>query len=76
MPLRLRPFGVGGSVFEVVGGLLILRNALGTDEDEFSGWFATVEVVIGMLLLCAGIAGIAAATRRARMARSNRNRDA
>ncbi len=76
MPLRFRPFGVVGSVLEVLGGLLILRSVLWTDEEEYSGWFATLVVAIGTLLICAGVTGIAAATRRALMARSNRSRDA
>jgi hypothetical protein len=76
MPMRFRPFGVAGSVLEVLGGLLILRSVLWTNEDEYSGWFAAVVVGIGTLLICTGVTGIAVATRRALMARSARTRDA
>jgi hypothetical protein len=75
MALRFRPFGVGGSVLEVLGGLIILRSVLWADEEEYPGWFALVVVAIGTLLICAGATGIAAATRRALVARGNRNRD-
>jgi hypothetical protein len=75
MPLRFRPFGVGGSVLEVLGGLIILRSALWTDEEEYPGWFAVVVVAIGTLLICTGVTGIVAAARRALMARNNRSRD-
>jgi hypothetical protein len=76
MALRFRPFGVGGSVLEVLGGLIILRSVLwAADEEEYPGWFALVVVAIGTLLICAGATGIAAAIRRALVARGNRNRD-
>jgi hypothetical protein len=76
MALRFRPFGVGGSVLEVLGGLIILRSVLWADEEEYPAWFALVVVAIGTLLICAGATGIAAATRRALVARrKDRNRD-
>ena len=75
MPLRFRPLGVGGSVLEVLGGLIILRSVLWTDAEEYPGWFAVVVVAIGTLLICTGVTGIAVAARRERMTRSNRSRD-
>jgi hypothetical protein len=74
MALRFRPFGVGGSVLEVLGGLIILRSVLWADEEEYPGWFSLVVVAIGTLLICTGVTGIAAATRRALVGRRNRNR--
>ena len=75
MPLRFRPFGVGGSVLEVLGGLIILRSVLWTDAEEYPGWFAIVVVAIGTLLICTGVTGVVVAVRRELMTRSTRSRD-
>ena len=71
MPLQLRPFGVLGSMLEVIVGLLALRSVLFADEDA-PVWFTTAGVVIGTILVCAGATGLVVAARRALAARSNR----
>ena len=75
MPFRFRPFGVLGSTLEVLAGLLVVRSTLWTDEDYPVGSTAAF-VVIGAILIGAGVIGLAASARRALIARSNRNRDA
>ena len=72
MPLRFRPFGVVGSVLEVFVGLWILHSVLWSDEDYF-GWFETVEVVLGAMVIGAGAIGITTAFRRALIARNKSN---
>jgi hypothetical protein len=71
MPLQFRPFGVLGSMLEVIVGLLALRSGPFADEDD-PVWFTTAGVVIGTILISAGVTGLVVAARRALTARSSR----